>query len=192
VARFVIDLGCGDHKQPGTVGIDVAALPGVDLLGDALALPLRDSAVDAVHASHVLEHFDDLVGVMEEIWRVCKPGARVYVTVPHASSSFQAWRDPTHRRGITLNTFTYFDKASPEGKRFSYYTRANFRGLFGRLRFTPGDYVSTEGRNRLGSALTACLETLANRSPRAQYLCERWWGGWFGIAEAYAELEAVK
>ena len=191
----VIDIGCGNNKYPGSLGIDLAPLPSVDILADlSRGLPLQDSTVDNVHASHVLEHFDDLVGVMNEIWRVCKPGARVYVTVPHATSSYMTWRDPTHRRGINLSTFTYFDRSTPEGSTFSYYSKAHLQRLHARLRFVP---CGQEGRRQLSrkhaaSALTFALEWLANRTPYAQHLCERWWGAWFGVAEAYTVLRAVK
>jgi SAM-dependent methyltransferase len=193
--NVVIDIGCGDNKHPGSLGIDRAPLPSVDLLADiSRGLPLQDSTVDSLHASHVLEHFDDLVGLMDEIWRVCKPGARVYVTVPHASSSYLTWRDPTHRRGMTLSTFSYFDRATHEGSAFAYYSKAHFQREHARLRFVPGGH---EGRSQLGRkhaarAITFTLEWLANRTPYAQHICERWWGGWFGIAEAYAVLRAVK
>jgi SAM-dependent methyltransferase len=191
---LVIDIGCGDRKYPGSLGIDIAPLKGVDLLADiGRGLPLRDSSVDAVHASHVLEHIDDLVGLINEVWRVCRPGARFYVTVPHATSSYMTWRDPTHRRGVNLSTLSYFDKTTPDGRRFGYYSTADFRCVYARLRFAPQSYGNGgQPRNLIGRLLGGALEGLANRSPYAQYLCERWWGGWFGIAEAYAVLEAVK
>src|SRR5262245_4846726 len=111
-----IDIGCGERKHSGSLGIDIASLGGVDIVADVThGLPLKDCSVSGVYASHVLEHFDDLVGVMGEIWRVCRPGARIYITVPHASSSFMAWRDPTHKRGLLLSTFSYFDRSTFEG-----------------------------------------------------------------------------
>jgi SAM-dependent methyltransferase len=194
MAPIVIDIGCGDRKYPGSLGIDIAPVDGVDLLADiGRGLPLRDSSVDGVHASHVLEHIDDLVGLMNEVWRVCKPGARFYVTVPHATSSYMTWRDPTHRRGVNLSTLTYFDKTTPDGKRFGYYSKANFLCIHSRLRFAPEAYGdATPERNPVARALSGVLDRLANRSPYSQYLCERWWGAWFGVAEAYAVLEAVK
>ena len=32
---IIIDIGCGAHKQPGTVGIDCRALHGVNVVCDA-------------------------------------------------------------------------------------------------------------------------------------------------------------
>jgi SAM-dependent methyltransferase len=195
VGGVFIDVGCGERKHPGSFGIDIAALANVDLVADVTrGLPFRDDSVDGVYASHVLEHFDDLVGVMCEIWRVCKPGSRVYITVPHASSSFMTWRDPTHKRGVTLSTFSYFDRRSFEGQLFNYYGGVDFRTIYTRLRFVAGGKAGryASGRRIVSAVITDMLESIANRSRYAQHLCERWWSNWIGVAEAYAVLEVVK
>jgi ubiquinone/menaquinone biosynthesis C-methylase UbiE len=192
VKSVVIDVGCGKNKRPGSVGLDIARVEGVDVLGDVtFGLPFKNDSVDGVHMSHLLEHMDDLVAVMNEVWRVCKPGARVYITVPHASSSFVTWRDPTHKRGINLSTFSYFNPSKIEGQIFAYYSRAAFRPVYSKLRFQPL-FDPLFPRNRVSQVVMDILEAIANRSEYSQYVCERWWGHWFGIAEAYTILEAVK
>ena len=193
--RVVVDLGCGERKYPGAIGVDFVRLEPVDVLADAnFGLPFRDSSIDGLHVNHVLEHVDNLVRTMDEIWRVLKPGGRVYITVPHSSSSFMTWRDPTHKRGMNLSTLSYFDSSTFDGGLFSYYSRANFRRVYGRLRFAAGGRAGRErpGRKLVARLLTDALEAVANRSEYQQHLCERWWGGFIGIAEAYAVLEAVK
>lgn len=54
--------------------------------------------------SHVIEHVANLVGLMEEVYRVCKSGAVVEIVVPYYTSR-GAFRDPTHVRYITEDTF---------------------------------------------------------------------------------------
>lgn len=40
---IIIDIGCGARKQPGTVGIDCRAFPGVDVVCDfERGLPFKD------------------------------------------------------------------------------------------------------------------------------------------------------
>ena len=46
---------------------------------------------------------------MDEIWRVCQDGARLEIRGPHFSMSSLIWGDPTHKRGLSLSTFKYFD-----------------------------------------------------------------------------------
>ena len=71
--RVVVDLGCGARKRPGAIGLDIAPIPGVDVIADVMrGLPLRDGCVDEVQASHIVEHVDDLMSFMGEVWRICK------------------------------------------------------------------------------------------------------------------------
>jgi len=53
-------------------------------LGDIYALPYQDACFDKVLLVEVLEHLEDDVAGLREVWRVLKPGGTVAVTVPHA------------------------------------------------------------------------------------------------------------
>src|SRR6056300_1485609 len=50
--------------------------------GDATGLPLCDESVDAAIASEILEHIPNYLAVLEELWRVLKPGGRLFISVP--------------------------------------------------------------------------------------------------------------
>lgn len=108
-----LDIGCGGSKTPGAVGIDILPAPGVDIVHDLnkLPWPLEADRFERIVCSHVLEHLVDLVGVMNEIHRVSKNGARVKILTPHFSS-LNSWEDPTHTRHFALRSFTFFDTAS--------------------------------------------------------------------------------
>ncbi|MEX2081748.1 MAG: class I SAM-dependent methyltransferase, partial [Dehalococcoidia bacterium] len=120
--QLVLDLGCGMRKKPGSIGVDIARLDQVDVLADVFRpLPFRDSSVDGVYASHLVEHLEDLQAFMNEVWRICKPGALVHFRFPHGSTPYLTWVDPTHRRGVFLGTFEYFDPDTFAGRAFGYY-----------------------------------------------------------------------
>jgi SAM-dependent methyltransferase len=187
----VIDLGCGSRKKPGAIGLDIARIPQVDVLADVTRpLPLRDSCVDEIHASHIVEHIDDLLAFMGEVWRVCKPGALVYFRFPHASTPYMTWKDPTHKRGMLLDTFDYFDPETFDGRAFGYYHPAKFRMVKQRLTFNMNTDTWMPGRLRFAAG--RILDQLANRSERAQYFCERFWGPLVGIEEAHIWMRAIK
>lgn len=135
-----LDLGCGLKKKSGFTGLDRLALPGVDLVADLdrEPIPLPDDSVAEVHTMHFLEHTADLLAVMQEIWRVCRDGARVSIAVPYFNS-IGAFRDPTHRRFFTWETFEHF---TDSGNVPSFYADARFRIARRRLRFWP----ATAGR----------------------------------------------
>jgi SAM-dependent methyltransferase len=203
-----VELGCGTRKIPGTVGLDIVTLPGVDLVADMeRGLPFRDGSVDELHAYHVLEHVDDFLGVMGEIWRVLRDGGRAHLKVPHAASSFMTWKDPTHRRALSIATFAYFDDTYFDGAAFSYYSPARFRIERAKLRFSakgtpaplpppePGRKMPLPEPHAIRVArrfVNPIFDVLANRSRQAQYNCERFWGPIVGIEEVDLVLRAIK
>jgi SAM-dependent methyltransferase len=108
--EWKLDIGCGRRKREGYLGIDCFRGAVADLLADPeKGLPFRDDTFCAVWLHHVFEHLGDPVRAMEEIWRVCRDGAKVEIWGPHFSTPFLVWGDPTHRRGLSLGTFRYFD-----------------------------------------------------------------------------------
>lgn len=120
-----LNLGCGlDVRDPsqGWVNMDFVSLPGVDVVHDMMRTPwpIEPSSFDLVFASHVMEHIphhhesgrDGFVVIMEEIWRVLKPGGTLVVRVPHYSHTEYCEADPTHTRTIYPRTWRHFDDAS--------------------------------------------------------------------------------
>src|SRR5438445_10983442 len=96
---IMLDVACGFRKVPGAFGVDAAALPGVDLVHNLneLPYPFPEHCADEIHLNHVLEHFDNPLPIMEEVWRLARPNGKVAIRTPHYSGIY-AWRDPTHRR----------------------------------------------------------------------------------------------
>lgn len=190
----VVDLGCGGRKFAGSIGMDIVAVPGVvDVVADmSRGLPFRDGSLDGLYAYHVLEHVDDFLGLMGEIWRVCRDGARVRVKIPHASSPYILWKDPTHKRGLSIATFAYFDDTYFDGAAFSYYSPARFRIERAKLNFTLTDRQVDPSFNKVRQVLNPIFDAVANKSRGWQYACERFWGPLVGIEEAELTLRAIK
>jgi ubiquinone/menaquinone biosynthesis C-methylase UbiE len=68
---------------------NVGHLPGIILTrGNIYALPFPDDYFDGVILSEILEHIEDDVAGLREVWRVLKPGGVVAITVPHANYPF--------------------------------------------------------------------------------------------------------
>jgi SAM-dependent methyltransferase len=131
-----LNLGSGTDIRPGAEGwvnMDIAPLPGVDVVHDFLQLPwpFPDGHFQHVLARHVLEHVphqvpgsgrDGFLLVVEELHRVLAPGGTLEVVSPHHRNP-DAWCDPTHTRVIHEDAFEYFTghKAFPQ-----YYAQARF------------------------------------------------------------------
>lgn len=83
--RRVLDVGGGPgffaraFEEAGARYVSVDARPVGMVCGDALALPVRDRAVDVCFSSNVLEHVPDPRLMLHEMLRVTRPGGLVFL-----------------------------------------------------------------------------------------------------------------
>lgn len=121
-------LGGGNEKREGFTNIDILKLPNVDIVADiSKGIPLPDNSVDEIIAHYILSCLPNTVFIMEEMYRVCKNGARVEIKVPYLKST-AAFKDPTHVSFFTDRTFEYFDRSYIEsGKLPEYNLKSNFK-----------------------------------------------------------------
>jgi SAM-dependent methyltransferase len=177
----ILDLGCGARKRPGALGADICRLPGVDVIADLsrLPYPFATASVDQVHLNHVLEHMESPVEVLAEVWRISRTGSKVYIRVPHYTGTF-AWKDPTHKRCFTSESFAYFG-ANP----YSHYTEARFRVCSLRLK-----YFLEPPYRHLYRLWGVAVQWLLDRHPTFAERFLAYLVG--GIDEIQVTLEAVK
>ena len=121
----ILDVGCGNDKLPGAIGIDRSADTKADVVHDldSFPWPFEADAFDVIRCQDVVEHLDDVIRVMEELHRIAKPGAEIRIRVPHFSS-VQAYTDPTHRHFFSTESFHYF---LPDQTMYPHYSDARFR-----------------------------------------------------------------
>ena len=117
----ILDLGCGNKKREGAVGIDFNCRTAADVIHDlnVFPYPLDDSSFDEIYLDNTLEHLDDVIRVMEEVHRICMPDGVVKVIVPYFRSVW-ACIDPTHKHFFTVDSFAYFDPENSICTRYAY------------------------------------------------------------------------
>lgn len=123
-----LNLGCGNDIKSGWINVDCAALPGVDVVHDLnkYPWPFEDGQFDEITARDVLEHLDEFIPAMEELYRISKPGARIFIEVPFWNS-FCTVSDPTHKRGFNEIIWEFFDPDKACCKLRPYYSHARFQ-----------------------------------------------------------------
>jgi len=86
-------------------------MPAVDVVCnlDVTPWPFEDNSVDFIFAHNVLEHVDNVVDFLNEVWRVGKNDSRIVIAVPYFRS-VDAFTDPTHKHFFTANSLDYFMK----------------------------------------------------------------------------------
>jgi SAM-dependent methyltransferase len=104
-----IDIGCGNWKEKGYIGIDIYDGDEVDLKVDLSRerLPFDDSTVAHAVTYHCLEHIHNLQHLIEEVWRVLEPNAQFFVCVPYFNSFINA-ANIFHVRNFNEHSFRFF------------------------------------------------------------------------------------
>jgi hypothetical protein len=99
-----LNLGCGMRKLEGYINVDKYGDPDVRHDLELFPWPWQDDSADEMALTHVLEHLgqdpDTYIGIIKEIYRVCRPGASVKIVVPHHRHDY-FFDDPTHVRAVT-------------------------------------------------------------------------------------------
>lgn len=104
-----LNLGCGKDVREGWVNLDFQPGDGVDVVADLERDKLPFHNVEEMLLCHVLEHLKEPLRVMQELWRIAKPGCKLTIRLPHGASD-DAWEDPTHVRPYFLQSFGYFSQ----------------------------------------------------------------------------------
>lgn len=119
-----INLGCGNKYLQGYINCDfiktVRAEKHFDL--NKFPYPFKDNYADEIVMDNVLEHLDNLILVMEELYRILKNKGKLIIIVPYGKSD-GAIQDPTHVHFFTEKTFDYFTV----GSLYEFYSTARFK-----------------------------------------------------------------
>ena len=105
-----LNLGCGYKKLKGYINLDSRKEVKPDKVVDvSKGLSYDDNSIDEVRAFDFLEHLhpDKTIFVVEEIFRVLKPGGKLEHFTP-STDGRGAFQDPTHRSFWNINTWLYF------------------------------------------------------------------------------------
>lgn len=125
--KIKLNLGCGRRKLAGYINIDMRAEVEPDKMLDVAKKGLKpwgDNTVDEVRAYDFLEHVppDQVIFVIDEIWRVLKPNGRFEHFTP-STDGRGAWQDPTHRSWWNINSWFYWCQ-------IDYHRLYNFTAMF--------------------------------------------------------------
>lgn len=102
----ILDIGCGENKYDGAIGIDFAPTDITHDLNE-FPYPLGDGSFDVILLNNIIEHIPNIVGLMGEVHRIGRHGASVMISTPHFSS-LTSYQDPTHVRHMSLGSMDYF------------------------------------------------------------------------------------
>lgn len=114
-----LNMGCGLNRLDGWTNVDSAPECEPDEVVDLeqFPWPWPDHAATEVLFNHSLEHLGAdpkvFLKIMQELYRVCAPGASIEINVPHPRHD-NFLGDPTHVRAITPGLLNLFSREANE------------------------------------------------------------------------------
>lgn len=133
--QLFVDLGCGERKREGFIGVDTYAANGVDILCNlSRGLPFEDNIIDGIYSNFFFEHVSNTIYLFQEVYRVCKNGAVVEFCVPYYQS-FTQYKDPTHKAIIPIEMMRYFSDDKWYGS--DYGINTNFKVIAVKYGYLP-------------------------------------------------------
>ncbi|MFA6513918.1 MAG: methyltransferase domain-containing protein [Patescibacteria group bacterium] len=159
-----LNLGCGNKKLANYVNVDNRAECTPDIVHDLniFPYPFPDNHFSEIILDHVIEHLQDPLLVLQEIYRISAPDAEIFINCPHFSGN---WVHPGHKSAISIHLFDFLKEDGEE-----VYGKTNFQVKKITLcwfRYSKGKraYLILRFFNYL-------INLLANISPR---ITERFW-----------------
>ncbi|MEE9396881.1 MAG: methyltransferase domain-containing protein [Methylococcales bacterium] len=128
-----LNLGCGNKKKEGFIGVDKYPCGAVDKISDINeTLPFATDSIDEIWADNIIEHVNDISRFMRECHRISKDNGVMTIFTPHYSSN-ASWRDPTHLHHLSYFSMDHFEKPSVD-----HYTGGGFKVVEKKLSFGGG------------------------------------------------------
>ncbi len=119
-----INLGAGNDIQKGYVNHDrIKHRSEIEICFDleAFPWPLQDNSYEEIRMWDVIEHMSNIIGVIDECWRVLKPnGLLTMKACGWKNENF--WVDITHKKAFHRKSMDYFDPTTEIGKEYGFYT----------------------------------------------------------------------
>lgn len=164
-----LNLGCGLKKLNNYINVDNRKSCEPDFVHDLniFPYPFSDNKFSEVLLDHVIEHLNDPLEVLQELYRITKPDGVVLLNCPHFSGNFV---HPGHKAAISIHLFDFLNQDGEE--------------VYGSTKFTVESLILRWFRHTKGKRswmllrlINSIINFLANLSPSAT---ERFWCYWVG------------
>jgi len=119
--KVKLNVGCGYDKKPGWINTDLSNDVNPDVVWDIEKKSgFKDNGVDEIYIRHAFQYSKNPVGLLKELYRICRNGALITIIVPHGNS----YQDNLFHNVIGFNIHS-FDRFHTQHR--SYYDLPNLK-----------------------------------------------------------------
>ncbi len=110
-----LNIGASVTYLPGFINIDISEKADICLDLNREKLPFEENSVDVVFSYHTLEHIENYLHVLSEIYRVLKHRGKLFLGLPYVSSTRYHLVNPYHHHNFNEYSFDFFDPEKLKG-----------------------------------------------------------------------------
>lgn len=120
--KTVLHMGCGETHVDEAVNVDYVETSATDVVFDLeqTPWPFPDESFEHIEAVDIIEHFVHVVPVINEMYRVLKPGGTIHIHTTHWQTP-NSFTDPSHFHYFTEHSFDYWDPKTFMGSKYGWY-----------------------------------------------------------------------
>lgn len=107
--KLKLNIGAGYTYLPGFVNIDISKKADLTLDLNKDRLPFDDSSVELIFSYHCLEHIENYLFVLREIYRVLNHGGTLLLGVPYVTLTESNLVNPYHKTNFNEHSFKLFE-----------------------------------------------------------------------------------
>ncbi len=104
-----LNFGCGEDIREGYDNVDIQESAPIVIDFNKFPYPCGDNTYGYVWCKNVLEHLENPMKTLNELWRICKNKAEIEIIVPHYSNR-SAYDSLDHRHYMSEIAFKYFEE----------------------------------------------------------------------------------
>lgn len=177
LSQKILNLGCGTIPVSNAINVDIRKTPCVDEVVDLKKVPWKweNNSIDGIYMFHVLEHFENPAKILNECYRILKPGAFLYIAVPHSSAAGSVGCLGHYR------TFSYYTLTDYLCRDFYLFGKARFKVVHQRI-------IWLQPTNFVVDLISTPIQFLIDLAPR---FFERIWCYYVGGA-AEVQWKGIK
>ena len=112
-----LNFGCGLKIKKDFLNVDMQRGDGIDKSFDfdKYPYPLNDNSFTYVEAVYILEHLNDVIKTVDELWRICKDKAIIKIVVPyyHSHAAYQSINHKHYFSEASMHYLFNIDESNP-------------------------------------------------------------------------------